>query len=338
MSIPVEKESELGGSEGRRGAPAAEIALAVRRPFRFRLMVLSHGWYALPPFRWDDGRRALDVAFRAEGEPVAFRVTSRRDRSEGQALRAAQIGGAPVGPAARREARAILRWVFRLDDDFAPFHRLAAERGELDFVVREGLGPFLRAPTLFEEFAKVLLTTNVSWSGTKRMVRNLIDRAGAPVRPWRGGSAAPRLFPNPSAVVRLGEKGLREQCGLGYRAPYLYALAAAVRGGDLDLDGFADPPRGTEELAASLASIRGFGPYAVSTLLVSLGRYDRLILDSWIRKTVSDVHFRSRPVTDRAIERRYAPWGRWKTLACWFDCAWASWLGNAHAAGETPDL
>ena len=319
-------------------ATTGVITVAVRRPFRFRSMVLSHGWYALPPFRWDGKKRALEVAFRAGGKPFAFRVTSRRDMQGGQALRAVPIGGPPLTAGARREARAALRWMFRLNEDLTPFHRLAAERGELEFVVREGLGSFLRAPSLFEEFAKVLLTTNVGWSGTKRMTRLLIESAGEPVRPWNGVGGAPRLFPEPGAVARLGERGLREQCGLGYRAPYLHTLSSAVARRDLDLDLFADPLRGTEDLAADLASIQGFGPYAVNTLLVSLGRYDRLILDSWIRKTVSDIHFRSRSIADRTIERRYAPWGRWKTLACWFDCAWASWLRDAVAAGGTPDL
>ena len=326
-------------TEANERKPVTEvISLAVRRPFRFRSMVLSHGWYALPPFRWDGKKGALEVAFRAAGRPAAFRVTSRRDGREGQSLRAVRIGGPPLTAGARRDARAALRWMFRLDEDLTPFHRLAAERGELEFVVREGLGAFLRAPSLFEEFAKVLLTTNVSWSGTKRMTRSLIAAAGEPVRPWNGEGEAPRLFPEPEEVARLGVKGLRDRCGLGYRAPYLHTFASSVARGDRELEAFADPSRDTEDLAAALASIRGFGPYAVSTLLTSLGRYDRLILDSWIRKTVSDMHYRSRSIADRTIERRYAPWGRWKTLACWFDCAWASWLEDAVAAGGTPDL
>jgi len=79
--------------------------------------------------------------------------------------------------------------------------------------------------------------------------------------------------------------------------------------------------------------LKGFGPYAVNSLLMSLGRYERLVIDSWIRKTVAKRHFKSPRVTDRSIERFFAPWGDWRALACWFDCAHESWMRNDIAKG-----
>ena len=313
------------------------FTVAVPRPFDFRLMILSHGWCDLVPFVWRADERALDTVFRVgRRPPLSFRIGTRRGSTGSMTLRVTQTGGKPIGQAERKEGKERIRMMFRLDEDFTPFHGLCAKRKELGWVKEHGLGPFLRNPSLFEEFVKVLLTTNVSWAGTRSMTRLLMERLGEPVRPWAGEGAAPRAFPTARAIAGLTEKALREEVRVGYRAPFLLAFAEKVAAGELDLDRFLDWSRSTGEIADEIGSIKGFGPYAVSALLLSLGRYDRLILDSWIRATVAKVHFRSPRVSDRSIERKYAPWGAWKVLACWFDCAWESWLRDDLAgAGGT---
>jgi len=311
------------------------FTIDVPRPFDFRLMILSHGWCDLVPFVWRTEERLLDTVFRVGRRPLSFRIGARRDPRGGMRLRAVQTGGKPIGEAERKEAKERIRMMFRLDEDFTPFHGLCAKRKELGWVKGHGLGSFLRNPSLFEEFVKVLLTTNVSWAGTRSMTRLLMERLGETVRPWEGEGEVPRAFPPAESIAGLTEKALREEVRVGYRAPFLLAFAEKVAAGALDLDRFLDRSRSTGEIAAEIGSIKGFGPYAVSALLLSLGRYDRLILDSWIRATVAKVHFRSPRVSDRSIERKYAPWGEWKVLACWFDCAWESWLRDDALAGGT---
>ncbi|RPJ40588.1 MAG: hypothetical protein EHM19_13460 [Candidatus Latescibacterota bacterium] len=133
------------------------------------------------------------------------------------------------------------------------------------------------------------------------------------------------------------ESELRREARVGYRAPFLLRLAEKAASGALDEGALLDPKRPTEDLAREIGRLDGFGPYATNAALLSLGRYDRLVLDSWIRGTVARIHFRSPRVTDRSIERRYAPWGEWKTLACWFDCAWETWMRDALARGAAPN-
>jgi 3-methyladenine DNA glycosylase/8-oxoguanine DNA glycosylase len=308
------------------------ITIDVRRPFGFRPMVLSHGWRDLSPFEWDDREETLRTTFLVGERAVSLVVTSDGEAGEGQRLRAGVVAGGPLSARERAEVEGRLAWMFRLEEDFGPFHEACRRRGALPWVVREGLGAFLRNPTLFEELAKILLTTNVSWAGTRSMTRLLLETYGTPVRSWPAGSPPPRAFPAPEAIAGEKEAALRKRVRLGYRAPYLLELAEAVAKGKLRLAALADPARPTEELARTIRACKGFGPYASNAVLLSLGRYDRLILDSWIRSTVARVHFRSCPIADRSIERRYAPWGEWKTLACWFDCAWESWMRDALAA------
>lgn len=305
------------------------LTLPVPRPFRYRLMVLSHGWCDLQPFRWDDEGETLDTALLVKGRPVSLRITSTKDRGPEQKLRVEVLGGRAPDEEGQEEIGERVRWMFRLGEDFAPFYRLCRRLRALRWLEREGLGRFLRAPTLFEDFVKVLLTTNVNWGGTKSMVRSLVEGLGRPVSPWNGPGEAPRSFPDAPSIASLTEKRLREEMRVGYRAPFLLELAEGAASGKLDLDRFADGGRSTEEIASELGALKGFGPYAVHSLLLTFGRYDRLILDSWIRRTVTEVHFRSPRVKDRSIERLYAPWGEWRVLACWFDCAWASWMESA---------
>ncbi|MFH1680677.1 MAG: hypothetical protein ABIH26_08540 [Candidatus Eisenbacteria bacterium] len=318
------------------GKPA--VAVRVDRPFRFRSMILSHGWYDLAPFVWDDAGESLRSAFHLGDRAVCFVVASAVDARGGRVLRASLQGGGPLSPADRKEAARRLVWMFRLDEDYRPFHAACGRHRALRWVVRDGLGAFLRNPGLFEELAKILLTTNISWAGTRSMTRALVEWLGDPVRPWYGTEEAPRAFPAAESIAGVSERSLRRNARLGYRAPYLLDLADGVASGRTVLARFLERDRPVDDLARAIGSLKGFGPYAVSAALLSLGRYERLVLDSWIRGTVARMHFRSPRVSDRSIERLYARWGEWKALGCWFDCAWDSWMKDVIGRGETARL
>jgi N-glycosylase/DNA lyase len=51
--------------------------------------------------------------------------------------------------------------------------------------------------------------------------------------------------------------------------------------------------------------------------MLMLGRYDRLILDSWTRPKYAKLIGRKRPVSDRAIIRRFKGYGAYAGLAFW---------------------
>ena len=51
--------------------------------------------------------------------------------------------------------------------------------------------------------------------------------------------------------------------------------------------------------------------------MLMLGRYSRLILDSWTRPTYARLLGRKRPFSDRTIVRRFARYGPYAGLAFW---------------------
>ena len=66
----------------------------------------------------------------------------------------------------------------------------------------------------------------------------------------------------------------------GYRGAYLRKLAADVAEGELDVEALADPEVSDDEAAERLLALPGVGPYACAHVMMLLGRYGRLVLDS----------------------------------------------------------
>ena len=158
-------------------------------------------------------------------------------------------------------------------------------------------GRMLRAPTAFADAAMVLATTNCSWALTTRMLANLIDRCG------RRGA-----FPSQETVAQASERELRE-AGWGYRAKYLRDLARGP-----DLEPLRGDERPTPELRRYLLALPGFGPYAADTMLKQLGRFEHLVLNSWVSRVCKEKFPRRKP-TESAIRRHLAHYGEWVGLA-----------------------
>jgi 3-methyladenine DNA glycosylase/8-oxoguanine DNA glycosylase len=102
----------------------------------------------------------------------------------------------------------------------------------------------------------------------------------------------------------------------GYRGAYLRDLAADVAEGRLDLEALDDPDLPDAEAAERLLALPGVGPYAMAHVMMLLGRYRRLILDSWTRPTYRRIAGRPR-VTDKGIERAFRRYREFAGLAFW---------------------
>jgi 3-methyladenine DNA glycosylase/8-oxoguanine DNA glycosylase len=205
-------------------------------------------------------------------------------------------------------------WMLGLGQDFSDFYALSRQEPKLAHVADRARGRILRSPTLFEDTVKTILTTNTSWAGTIRMVKGLVFHYGAPLpaNPMR------RAFPTSEQLAATNQETLRSEAGLGYRTPYVLELARSVASGALELEGFkvADVP--TLELRQQLLAIKGVGEYAAANLLMLLGRYDFVPVDSWALKLVSHEWFDGERVGRAEVEAAFERWGEWKGLAYWF--------------------
>ena len=208
---------------------------------------------------------------------------------------------------------AAVRHLLRLDEDLSPFYRLVAGDPDLAWAAG-GAGRLIRSATVFEEVVKTICTTNCAWSATVRMVAALVEHLGVP-------GPAGRAFPTPDAMAEAGEDFYRHTARAGYRGAYLLSLARSVAEGVVDVEALGrggDSGPTDEEVAARLLALPGVGPYAVAHVMLLLGRYSRLVLDSWTRPKYARLTGQDgSTVPDAAILERFAPYGPYAGLAFW---------------------
>jgi 3-methyladenine DNA glycosylase/8-oxoguanine DNA glycosylase len=272
-----------------------ELVGAGGEPVDFWRTVNSHGLNDLLPNRIDSVERTLELTLRPGPQTVLVRRSG--------------PGTITVeGRAPRRVADAV-RHVLRLDEDLSPLYARLAEDPDLAWAAR-GAGRWMRSQTVFEDVVKTICTTNCAWSGTVRMVTALVERLGDESDGGR------RAFPTPHAMANARPRFYRETARTGYRGGYLKSLAKSVASGTLDLEALANERElDDEEVAARLLELPGVGPYAAAHIMMLIGRYSRLVLDSWTRPTYARLN--GRKATDAGIEKRFRRFGPYAGLAFW---------------------
>jgi 3-methyladenine DNA glycosylase/8-oxoguanine DNA glycosylase len=271
----------------------------------FLRTIVSHGVAELPPNRLDLEARALETTLVVPRGARTVRIA----QANGEAR--IDIVAGRVTDAIETALRKTLGHMFRLDDDLSAFYELCREDDELGWCA-DGAGRMLRSPTVFEDVVKTICTTNTAWSGTRKMTAALVDNLGIEAP---GGA---RTFPTPEAMAAVDEAFYREVVRAGYRSAYLRQLAGDVASGQVDLEGLNDPELPDEEVGARLLALPGVGPYAAAhMMLTSLGRYSRLVLDSWTRPTYRKLSGARGAIKDATIERRFRRYGEWAGLAFW---------------------
>jgi len=276
----------------------AELPLvgAGGEPVDLRRTLASHGVASLPPSSIDEATWTLETTLPSGRGARTVRVSQGRPGC-------AHVEGAT------KPVLAQLRHMLRLDEDLSAFYVVAREDPSLAWAAT-GAGRMLRSPTVFEDVVKTICTTNCAWSGTIRMVTALVDHLGVPARDRK------RTFPTPAAMAETGGDFYRDVARAGYRGAYLRKLADDVASGALDLEELNDPDLPVEEVEARLLALPGVGPYAAAhVMLTSLGRYSRLVLDSWTRPTYAKLA--GRKATDKTIERKFRRYGDYAGLAFW---------------------
>jgi N-glycosylase/DNA lyase len=275
--------------------------------------VSSHGVADLPPNRIDEDARVLEATVRLpQGAPRTARV---QQGSSGHA--AITVLGDDPSPESAEALLERLAHVLRLDEDLSGFYDRVREDPDLSWAAR-GAGRLMRSATVFEDVAKTIATTNCAWGATVRMVGALVEHLGEPAAGAPRDGPYGRAFPTPAAMAEVSDDFYKDVVRAGYRGPYFRALAESVASGELDLEELATAPADElpdQEVAARLLSIPGVGPYAAAHIMMLVGRYTPLILDSWTRPKYARVN--GRKASDKTIERRFRRYGPYAGLAFW---------------------
>jgi N-glycosylase/DNA lyase len=278
--------------------------------FKFLPVIWSHGWYQLPPFSFDEGTRTLGrLQALPDGRIVSLAIRSETDDSTLHIV----VDGLDATPttAQAETIKQVVTRILSLDWDLSGFYAAMREHLRYHWAERSSAGRILIGPTVWEDLAKTLLTTNTTWSQTKAMCARLCA-LGQP----HGDDG--HAFPTPEAIALLSVDELGERIRAGYRSAYLHELATRIVEGDVDVETWYEDDLSGDELYKAVKSLKGFGDYAAGTMLRLLGRFDRLAIDTECRAAYKSMTG-SDSATDKELHAYYEAFGEWRGLAAWMD-------------------
>jgi 3-methyladenine DNA glycosylase/8-oxoguanine DNA glycosylase len=276
--------------------------------FSFRSCIGAHGWRFLAPFSWDEESETLSRVHRLRNGRVVHLSISEHTHER------LEINVENSDP--KSNPREILESVSRmlqLSLPMGPFHAYCASRPELAHIPEGRHGRILISPTVWEDVVKVICTTNTTWPQTKAMVERMVDAYGDELPGDAGGG---KSFPTPQAIAAVSLDDFTAATKLGYRNAHIYAIATHIAKGDIDLERLAGRQVDTLELWKILLTLPGVGPYAAACLLIYLGHYDRVNVDSWARNMVGKEL--GRDVTDKEVHEFFAPYAPYGALVYHF--------------------
>ena len=274
--------------------------------FSFRQTIYSHGWCELLPFAIDTENWRLSCVFAAQ-TPFSAAI------SEADGKLKIEVAGGRIDAAVEASILRQTRHILRLDDDLSNFYANLKGEKRLAWITEKRAGRLLRSPTVYEDLVKTICTTNCSWSLTKKMVTNLVEKLGAET------SDGQHAFPTAEQMAGAAPEFYRDEMRSGYRAQYFAELAEKVASGKLDPESWLDSDLPTRELKKEMKTVKGVGDYAAENLLKLVGRYDGLALDSWLRSQFYKKHNGETVCADKDIEKFYEKFGEWRGLAIWCD-------------------
>jgi N-glycosylase/DNA lyase len=275
---------------------------------------LSHGVASLPPMRVDEEARLLEVTLALDRSKPRTVVV----KQDGKKHALIEVSGRAPSAGTARQIKDRISHILRLDEDLSPLYERCAADPDLAWICK-GAGRMIRSATVFEEVVKTICTTNCAWSATERMVAALVGHLGEPSSGALKDGPYGRAFPSPEAMAEASEGFYRDTARTGYRGGYLKALATSVADGSVDLEELGEVPAeeiSDEEIEERLLALPGVGPYAAAHIMMMIGRYSRLILDSWTRPKYARLVGRKK-VADTTILRRFRPYGEYAGLAFW---------------------
>jgi len=283
--------------------------------------IVSHGVADLPPMHVDEEARTFRATIPIRGaRPRTIVIRESRTKARIDVL------GPKPGERTQNRLASTVRRVLNLDEDLSKFYEVAAADPDLNWAAA-GAGRMLRSPTVFEDVVKTICTTNCAWSATVRMTTALVEHLGELSAGGHG-----RAFPAPVAMAQVGDAFYRDVVRAGYRGAYLRTLSASVAAGDLDLEALRDPELPDDDVETRLLALPGVGPYAAAHVMMLLGRYSSLVLDSWTRPKYARLVGKKK-VADDTIIRRFRRYGPYAGLAFWLFLT-RDWVPEPPA--ETP--
>lgn len=279
----------------------------------------AHGWKNLAPFSWDDETQTLSFAMLSENNPLDVSVRQNRKFLDVEIL-----SHNTLKERALSQAKGMIRRSLGLDLDISPVLK-AAEKAGSEYVrlIQQGAGRLLRSPTLWEDAAKTLFTTNCTWALTRKICSAVCSAAFTDPAP-----SGLHPFPSSDRLTDYSAPDLKSMLPIGYRAEYLHELCDRFSI-DSNFEGLETKGYDYRHADKIVRRSKGFADYACAQLLVFAGYYNEIPVDTTVVAFIKRNHPRIRKHKS-FIDRRYRKWGRYKWWGYKFDTMLArqNWIGD----------
>jgi len=260
----------------------------------------AYGWKYLAPFSWNDAAQSLRFAAYVDGLPVDVVATQSADRI----CVDLDVQGTLTESFKTKTQKLVTR-ALCLDVDTSELLNISRKVGaDYPELIESGAGRLLKSPTLWEDAAKTLFTTNCTWALTTQMCSAICSETFSSPTP-----AGMFPFPGPETIARFPAERIRELMPIGYRAPYLTELAHLFVD-DPTLQGIESKALDYKAADKLVRAIKGFGNYATAHLLILSGYYDEVPVDTVVTAYLKEKHRVRKP--HAFINRTYKKWGKYK--------------------------
>lgn len=260
----------------------------------------AHGWKNLAPFSWNDQTKSInfgiflsdipvDISGKQIDSTIKIRLSSHKQLSQIQIEKSKKI---------------VIR-ALSLNTDTTGLLRIAEKiNPDIANLVRGGAGRLLRSPSLWEDAAKTLFTTNCSWALTKRMCGAICSPIFSNATP---SSIYP--FPLPQEIAVHSPETIKNLMPIGYRAEYFLALSENFAK-DPFFENIESSGYTYKEAYSLVNKLKGFGEYGTNHVLVLCGYYDEIPIDSVVISYLKRNHRVRKPAS--FIDRTYRKWHQYK--------------------------
>jgi 3-methyladenine DNA glycosylase/8-oxoguanine DNA glycosylase len=290
-----------------------QISVTTPADFNFGYTVNSHGWERLEPFSLNKEHQILT---RIERLPSQL---SRLEIAHHDTIDVTVHSKHQLTTADRAYVTEFIAYCFAFNWDMSRCYAKVANDATYSFIKEQRLGRLLLAPSMWENLVKTQFLTNTHARHTTAMAAKFCT-LGDPF----GDRHA---FPTPAQVLAKSLDELEKQTGTGYRAKYIRSLAEAIASG-FDPESLRNPALSYEEIYDRIRTLHGFGDYSASYVLKLLGRFERISIDTVMRRYFKEIASKEN-ATDEDINAYYERFGEFKGLVAWWEVS-----HRADAKGE----
>lgn len=280
-----------------------QISVATPVDFNFGFTVNSHGWERLEPFSLN---REYQVLMRIERLPSQL---SRLEITHDDKIQVTVHSETTLNEDDKRYVTEFITHCFSFSWDMSRCYAKVADDPTYSFIKEDRLGRLLLAPTMWENLVKTQFLTNTHARHTTAMAAKFCT-LGDPF-------GEKQAFPTPEQVLAKSVDELEKQTGTGYRAKYIRSLAEAIASG-FDPESLRNPALSYEEIYEKVRALRGFGSYSASYVLKLLGRFERISMDTVMRRYFKAIAGQEN-ATDDDINAYYERFGECKGLVAWWE-------------------